>query len=170
MRKEGSIATFSVLLIAALLISLIPLANIETASANPGKMLWDIVDTPSTENNVIASPSEVNVIAIGSDDSTFYAVDITNGDVHKSTDGGVSWTVNLGGATGSIATAGANLPVWNLAVAPDDVNFLVAVTDGGAVTPGPKAVFASENGGATWYNTNFPALFWANTSVAWTSP
>jgi len=159
MRKEGSIATFSVLLIAALLISLIPLANIETASANPGKMLWDIVDTPSTENNVIASPSEVNVIAIGSDDSTFYAVDITNGDVHKSTDGGVSWTVNLGGAVGSIATAGANLPVWNLAVAPDDVNFLVAVTDGGALTPGPKAVFASENGGATWYNTNFPAIF-----------
>ncbi|MBN2463361.1 MAG: exo-alpha-sialidase [Dehalococcoidia bacterium] len=165
MRKERSIASFSILLIAALLLSLMPLGNIETASANPGKMLWSIVDTPSTGNNIIVSPSEVNVIAIGSDDKTFYAVDIPgdlpggtypDGKLYKSTDGGVTWKDNL---TGQLIADGANLPVWNLAVAPDDVNFLVAVTDGGVLTPGPLSVFASENGGATWYNTNFPALF-----------
>jgi hypothetical protein len=121
-------------------------------------MVWSIVDTPSTQNNIIVSPSEVNVIAISGDGTAFYAVDIPNGNVHKSTDGGVTWTVNLGGAGGSIAAAGANLPVWNFAISPDDVNFLVAVTDGGALNPGPKAVFASQDGGAKWENTNFPTL------------
>jgi len=158
MRKARVMASFSVLLTLALLLSLIPLVGVEPASANPTKMTWSVVNTPSTENNVIASPSEINVMVVGSDDRTFYAVDITNGDVHKSTDGGITWMVNLGGAAGSIVAAGATLPVWNLAVAPDDVNFLVAVTDGGVAAPGPKMVFASENGGANWYTTNFPAL------------
>jgi hypothetical protein len=126
-------------------------------SSHPGKMIWSIVDTPSTANNIIASPSEVNVIVMGFDDRTFYAVDIPNGNVHKSIDGGVTWTVNLGGAGGSIAAAGANLPVWNLALAPDDMNFMVAVTDGGAADPGPRQVFISEDGGARWQNTNFTA-------------
>jgi hypothetical protein len=55
----------------------------------------------------------------------------------------------------SLATAGANLPVWNLAVAPDNVNFLVAITDGTGAPNGPLGVFASEDGGANWQNTNF---------------
>jgi hypothetical protein len=117
--------------------------------------MWDIVDTPRADNttNIIASPSEVNIIAIGSDGRTFYAVDIPNSHVHKSTDGGVTWTVDLAGTAGTLITAGANLPVWNLAVAPDDVNFLVAVTDGGG-PPGPRMVFASLDGGANWENTS----------------
>jgi len=148
-------ASFSLLLALALLLGLIPVVNIEPSSANPTKMNWTIVNTPNTENNVIASPSEINVIVVGSDDRTFYAVDISNGAVYKSTDGGISWTVNLGGAGGSLVAAGAILPVWNLAVAPDDVNFLVAVTDGGVGNNGPKVIFASEDGGANWYNANF---------------
>src|SRR4030042_4228112 len=154
MRKTASLTCLGILLTVALLLSLIPSVSVKPVSAHPGNMAWSIVNTPNTENNIIASPSEVNVIAIGFDDKTFYAVDIPNGNVHKSTEGGVTWAVNLGGATGSIAAAGANLPVGNLAVAPDDVNFIVAVTDGG-VPNGPKAVFASEDGGANWYNTNF---------------
>lgn len=113
--------------------------------------MWTTVDTPSLLNNVIVSPSEINFIAIGSDGRTFYAVDIANSHVHKSIDGGVSWTVDL---VGTLTTAGASLPVWNLAVAPDDVNFLVAVTDGGAGNLGPRGVFASSDGGANWENTN----------------
>src|SRR4030066_5517 len=147
MRKPASLTCLGILLTVALLLSLIPSESVKPVSAHPGKMTWSIVDTPSTENNIIASPSEVNVITIGFDDKTFYAVDIPNGNVHKSTDGGVTWAVNLGGATGSIAAAGANLPVWNLAVARDDGKFLVAVTD--SIDPldpnGPKEVFASED-------------------------
>ncbi len=151
MRKTANFFGVSLLLIAALLLGLISPINVKPASAHPGKLMWSIVDTPSPENNIIVNPSEVNVIAIGSDDSTFYAVDIPNSDVRKSTDGGVTWTVDL---VGNLTAAGANLPVWNLAIAPDNVNFLVAVTDGDGTPNGPKRVFFSENGGGTWENTN----------------
>ena len=77
-----------------------------------------------------------------------------NGKIYKSTDGGVTWTDGL---SRHISAAGAKLPVWNIAVAPDDVNFVVAVTDGvGPPGPlnGPTAVFVSQDGGANWQNTN----------------
>jgi hypothetical protein len=155
MRKKANFSGVSLLLIAALLLSLISPISVKPASANPSKLMWSIVDTPSPENNVIVSPSEVNVIAIGSDDRTFYAVDIPNSNVYKSTDGGVTWTVDL---VGDLTVAGANLPVWNLVVAPDDVNFLVAVTDGGVLNPGPKRVFVSQNGGGSWGDAQIPVL------------
>jgi hypothetical protein len=151
-RKTANFSGVSLLLIAALLLSLISSISVKPASAHPGKLTWSIVDTPSPDNNIIVSPSEVNIIAIGSDDRTFYAVDIPNSNTYKSTDGGVTWTDNL---SGSLIAAGANLPVWNLAVAPDNVNFLVAVTDNVTGAPnGPLRVFISENGGASWVNAN----------------
>jgi len=159
MRKAANFTGFSVLLVLALLLSSISSVSIKPVSANPGKLAWSIVDTPSLANNIIVSPSEVNVIAIGSDDRTFYAVDIPNipnSRLYKSTDGGVTWPNEL---SGYLIAAGANLPVWNLAVAPDDVNFLVAVTDNSTAPPGgPQRVFISEDGGANWEDTNFQAL------------
>jgi hypothetical protein len=151
MRKAANFTGFSVLLVLALLLSLMPPGGIKPVSAHPGKLMWSIVDTPSPANNVIVSPSEVNVIAIGSDGRTFYAVDIPGSKVYKSTDGGVTWMIEL---SGYLIADGANLPVWNLAVAPDDVNFLVAVTDATSPPSGPQRVFISENGGAKWENTN----------------
>ncbi|MBM4447009.1 MAG: hypothetical protein FJ023_06610 [Chloroflexi bacterium] len=159
MRKSKNIASLSILLIAALLLSLMPLVSVKLVSAvEPSILSWSIVDTPrpGLDNNVIASPSEINVIAIGSDDRTFYAVDIPgdppggtypDGKLRKSTDGGVTWLDDL---TRYLTAAGANLPVWNIAVAPDDVNFLVAVTDVPGGPLGPQRVFVSKNGGATW--------------------
>ncbi|MFC2050964.1 hypothetical protein ACFLTN_07315, partial [Chloroflexota bacterium] len=153
MRKIASLSCLGILLIVALLLSSMPSASVRPVSAHPGKLTWSIVNTPNnTDNSTIASPSEVNSITIGFDGRTFYAVDIPNGNVHKSTDGGITWLVDL---RASLTAAGANMPVWNLAVAPDDVNFLVTVTDGGLGTPGPLGVFASEDGGANWQNTNF---------------
>ncbi|MBM3142777.1 MAG: exo-alpha-sialidase [Chloroflexi bacterium] len=151
MRKAANFTGFSVLLTAALLLSLISSVSIKPVSANPGKLMWSIVDTPSPANNIIV-PSGINVIAIGSDDRTFYAVDIPNSKIYKSTDGGVTWRAELGNLPANA------LPVWNLAVAPDDVNFLVAVTDATSPPSGPLRVFASEDGGASWENTNFPPL------------
>jgi hypothetical protein len=145
-----------------LLSSLISLADIKQVSANPGSLMWTAVDTPSPLNNVMVSPSEMNFIAIGADDSTFYAVDIpdlnstgSNGRLYKSGDGGVTWQYEL---SAQLIAAGAFMPVWNMAVAPDDVNFIVAVTDIGGLLPGgPKLVYISTNGGTTWQNTNFAA-------------
>jgi hypothetical protein len=126
-------------------------------------MIWTTIDTPSPLDKVIVSPSEVNVIAIGSDGRTFYAVDIATwhddnanlvvdpnetGRVYKSTDGGITWQQEL---SAQLIAAGASMPVWNIAVAPDDVNFVVAVTDSTGVPGGPKQVFISTNGGAQWY-------------------
>jgi hypothetical protein len=154
MREKANFSGFSLLLITALLLGLISSISVKPVSAQPGKLMWSIMDTPSPENNVIVSPSEVNVIAIGCDDKTFYAVDIPNSSVYKSTDGGVTWTDNL---SGNLIASGANLPVWNLVVAPDDENFLVAVTDNVTGIPnGPLRVFISEDGGANWENTNIP--------------
>jgi len=161
-RKTANLCGVSLLLIAALLLSAISTISVKPASANPGKLTWSIVDTPSPDNNIIVSPSEVNIIAIGSDDSTFYAVDIPNASVYKSTNGGVWWQTEL--ISDYLALAGAGLPVWNLAVAPDDVNFLVAVTDdyetppAPPVTNGPLMVFVSEDGGANWQNTNLTVV------------
>lgn len=153
MRNVKKIAGLGVLLAMALVLSLVPLGGMEQVSASPSLMLWYIVDTPRSDNttNVIADPatgSEINVIAIGSDGMTFYAVDIPNSKVHKSIDGGITWTVEL---NAYLTADGANLPVWNLAVAPDDLNFLVAITDGtSAGTPGPREVYISEDGGTNW--------------------
>lgn len=164
MRKAANFTGFSVLLVLALLLSLMPPGGIKPVSAHPGKLMWSIVDTPSLANNVVVSPSEVNVIAIGSDDRTFYAVDIPYSRLYKSTDGGVTWMIEL---SGYLTAAGANLPVWNLAVASDDVNFLVAVTDGTGAPNGPLRVFASEDGGARWEDvTNFDPPLGANEYIS----
>jgi hypothetical protein len=147
-------SVFRVILSLVLLFSLISLAKVKPVSADPGKMIWTAIDTPSPLSNVIVSPSELNVISIGSDDHTFYAVDSSRGRLYKSSDGGITWQTEL---SAQLMTAGAFMPVWNIAVAPDDVNFVVAITDGTGVPNGPKQVYISTNGGATWENTSFTA-------------
>ncbi|MCX6009202.1 MAG: hypothetical protein NTW48_04085, partial [Chloroflexi bacterium] len=156
MSQSRNIGCFRIILTLVLLSSLISLSNVNPVSADPGKLTWTTVDTPSPLSNVIVSPSEVNVISIGFDDHTFYAVDIPGGKLYKSSDGGVTWPNEL---SAQLITGGAFMPVWNLAVAPDDVNFIVAVTDNisGPTPGGPKQVFISQDGGATWQNTNFVA-------------
>jgi hypothetical protein len=112
---------------------------------------WSTVDTPSTIDNVIVSPSEINSIAIGIDSRTFFAVDIPNSKVYKSLNGGVTWN----DLSGHVASSGAALPAWNIAIAPDNPNFVAIVTsDGGS----PREVFVSTDGGGTWQNTNSPAV------------
>jgi hypothetical protein len=120
------------------------------ASANPGTMLWSTVDTPTSIDNVIASPSEINSLAIGIDGRTFYAIDIPNSKVYKSSNGGVTWN----DLSGYLASSGAALPAWNIAIAPDNPNFVVLVTSDGGL---PKSVFASTDGGGSWQNTNYSA-------------
>ena len=148
MAKKKSLVT-CLGLILLLFPCLFPLAGTELALARPDKLKWSIVDTPSEEGNVVVSPSEINTIVVGSDDETFYAIDIPNGTVYKSTDSGVTWEDDL---TDALTEEGATLPAWDIAVVPDDRE-LVAV-----VTNNRTAVYVSEDGGKEWVNTNLPDL------------
>ena len=130
-------------------------------SAHAGTMEWSVVDTPSNMGNVVLSPSEINAIAIGNDGRTFYAIDIPNSKVYKSINGGVTWN----DLSNNLTSAGAALPAWNIAVAPDNPNFVAIVTSSGDL---PEEVFVSTNGGGSWQDTNCPAT--NNISTIATSP
>jgi hypothetical protein len=154
MSQSIKISGFSRILALILLSSLVTLTINKPVSADPGKLMWTVVDTPSSLNNVIVSPSEINFIALGSDDHTFYAVDIpdlntsgNHGRLYKSFDGGITWPNEL---STQLMAAGAFTPVWNIAIAPDNPKFIVVVTDltGGAAPGGPKRVYISQDGGA----------------------
>jgi hypothetical protein len=120
-------------------------------SAHAGTMKWSTVDTPSSIGNVMLSPSEINAIAIGNDGITLYAIDIPNNKVYKSVNGGITWD----DLSSYLASAGAALPAWNIAMAPDNPNFVAAVTSNGGL---PGKVFVSTNGGGKWQDTNCPAI------------
>jgi hypothetical protein len=120
-------------------------------SAHAGTIQWSVVDTPSSLGNVIASPSEINAIAIGNDSRTFYAVDVCNSKIYKSLNGGITWddlSIHL-------TNAGAGLPAWSVAMAPDNPNFVAVVTSAGG---SPRGVFVSTDGGANWQDTNCPVI------------
>lgn len=141
--------------------SFTPLADNELVSASPGKLKWSIVDTPSEEGNVVLSPSEISAFVLGSDDKTFYAIDIPNSKVYRSIDAGVTWKDNL---TDDLGDEGAALPAWDIAVAPDDPDLVAVVTDS------RTAVYVSDDGGGEWVDTNVPdlgGLLISDVAISW---
>ena len=137
-----------VLVLTAIICFIIPASP---PAAHAGTMEWSTVDTPSSMGNVVLSPSEINAIAIGNDGRTFYATDIPNSKVYKSINGGIAWD----DLSSYLMSAGAALPAWNIAMAPDNPNFVAAVTSSGSL---PGKVFVSTDGGGTWQDTNCPAV------------
>ncbi len=137
-----------------ILLFLVLSADVSTLAAvvDSQVLKWALISTPSNEGKVIVSPSEVHRIAIGSDRKTFYALDIANKAIYKSFDGGITWRDKIGNY---LKAAGASFPVWDLVIAPDDPNFIAAVTDDGSGTA-PTDVWVSMDGGNMWRNTNFP--------------
>jgi len=128
------------------------------ATAAVRTLMWSVVNTPSQNiGAVIVNPSEINALALGSDGTTFYCCDTADSRTYKSLDGGVKWTSDNGTA---LRAAGAFFPVWDIVVAPDDPNFVLAVTDNntGPNPGGPRRIFFSGDGGANWQNTGFPAI------------
>ena len=117
-------------------------------------LAWSVVDTPADGfNGMIIRPCGINDFALGVDGRTFYAVSTDNTTpntgLFKSTDAGYSWYSNI---SDRLAAAGASFPVWNIAVAPDDVNFIIAVTDNSSTTVsgGPRMAYGSIDGGSNW--------------------
>ncbi len=143
MHRAKCIKLLSALLGFFLLLSFFPLVDSQPISANPDRLKWSVVDTPSEEGNVVVSPSEINAFVAGQNE-TFYAIDIPNGTVYKSTDAGVTWE-NI---TDALVKADAELPAWDIAVAPDNSNLVAVVTDN------RTAVYLSDDGGEKkWENS-----------------
>ena len=122
---------------------LFPFVGPDVVSAEPDRHEWSVVDTPSEEDFVVVSPSEVNALVLASDE-VFYAIDIPGEDVYKSIDGGVTWKDDM---TQALLDEGADLPAWDIAVAPDDPDLVAVVTDA------RQEVYVSEDGGETWEDT-----------------
>lgn len=149
--KVGIITLLLFLILSSILL---PSAR-TTAQTDHIPLQWHIVDTPSEINNVIVNPSEVNKYTIGPDGNTMYAVDVCGdlagpydtGKLYKSKDGGISWNLDI---TDNLAQdAGATLPVWDIAVAPDNENVIAAITSTGSPAY-PKQIYFSSDGGDTW--------------------
>ncbi|MBN1690096.1 MAG: hypothetical protein JW901_03640 [Dehalococcoidia bacterium] len=146
---------FLVIFILTMTILFVPFS--QSSAATQRTLSWSVVDTPSDgSNGMIICTCGINDLAIGPDNRTFYAVSTDNSsatvsNLFKSTDAGYSWLPNTGT---SLTNAGALFPVWNIAVAPDDAKFIIAVTDGtGTPADGPRMAYYSTDGGANWYNT-----------------
>ncbi len=127
----------------ALSVSLVPLP------VQAGRMIWSAVDTPGSQFNVLASPSEINFLAQSRDGRTFYASDTSQSRLYRSDDSGISW-LEVGG---NLLSAGAELPSWNIAISPDNPQFVAAVTSSGNR---PRQVYVSQDGGQTWNDIAFP--------------
>ena len=124
------------------------------------RLVWSVVRTPSDDDLVVANPSEVSVLEMGSA-TQWYASDIANGKLYSTVDGGLSWQDDIQDTLLDTDPA-PELPVWDMAVAPDDPSFIAVVTsydDGGGVEP-RREVYISDDGGLSWkslYLTNVSA-------------
>jgi photosystem II stability/assembly factor-like uncharacterized protein len=133
-----------VLLLLALSSALLPVP------ANAGRMIWSTVETPSNAFYVIVSPSEITAFTAGQDGRTIYSVDTANSKVYRSDDAGSSWN----DLSNYLVTAGATLPAWLIAVAPDNPRFVALVTSSSG---SPGQIFVSSDSGQSWSDTHLPA-------------
>ncbi|MBN1152602.1 MAG: hypothetical protein JXA58_05260, partial [Dehalococcoidia bacterium] len=134
---------------ALLLGSLVVLMPSGPVLAQYESLRWSPIRTPSDDEFVVVTPSEVSVLALASP-TVWYAADIPNEKLYRTMDGGLSWEDEILDNLLN-ATPAPDLPVWDLAVAPDDPTFVVAVTDD------RQEVYLSEDGGDTWDYLNISA-------------
>ena len=144
-RKNGKWPALAVLTLAVILA-----ACLAPWHAQAGRMMWSTVDTPSSQFNTLSNPSEINFLSMSRDGRTFYASDTSMGKLYRSEDAGTSWLE----ISANLASAGAELPAWNIAMAPDNPVVVVAATSTGSR---PRQVYVSTDGGQTWNDTAFPA-------------
>ncbi|MFA5079578.1 MAG: hypothetical protein WC541_08860, partial [Dehalococcoidia bacterium] len=145
-----------ILVISALALIILTFSPCQTSAMSKRTLAWSIVDTPADGfNGMIMRTCGINDFAVGPDNVTLYAVNTDNSTpnsgLYKSTNAGYMWLPNI---STNLAAAGALFPVWNIAVAPDDAKFIIAVTDGsGTPAGGPRMAFYSTDGGNNWLDT-----------------
>ncbi|MCX6005179.1 MAG: hypothetical protein NT082_05855, partial [Chloroflexi bacterium] len=151
-----------------------PQATVSAQTPSTCILRWDIINTPRSfpERNDILPRSEINEIAVASDGKTIYAIDIPDASsgpavytsIWRSTDCGISWSPRA--SRWLMQTAPAPVyPVADIAVAPDDPNFIAAVcADAPAVHR--REVYFSQDGGVNWtYSGPIPWLYGPNEQI-----
>ena len=140
--------TVAALLVVSTVVAAVAPAN--PVLAERERLEWSSIRTPSDDDYVVVAPSEVSVLTMGSS-YLWYASDIPNERFLWTEDGGLTWQDDIREALLNAEPA-PELPVWDIAVAPDDPDFLVAVTSfdhGGGVVPRSQ-VYVSDDRGVTW--------------------
>jgi len=159
-----------------LLFSIVALAGMlvppgQSSAATNKTLTWTVVDTPwDSSNGMFIRKCGINDMALGPDNRTFYAVSTDNSStsavgLFKSTDAGYTWFSNIGT---NLTAAGAFFPVWNIAVAPDDAKFIIAVTDNSStlVSGGPRMAYYSTDGGANWKTIEIDLVLKSNEYIS----
>jgi len=124
------------------LIAASPLAQAQSMAI----LKWAGVDKPSINGEIIVTPSEVNRIVASHD--VVYAVDTANSRVHRSNNGGLTFT----DITNALSSSDAQLPAQEIAVAPDRPQYVAIVTDN------RTKVYISNDSGATWTDTGLTGI------------
>ncbi len=151
-----------IVLIILSLISPILKADNATVQANdtPSTCIlrWGKINTPGSfpQKNDITTPCEINVLVASAEGETLYALDIPNASsmpvtragIWKSTDGGISWSMHLSRWLAQTTPAPV-FPITDIAVAPDDPDFIAVVCTGTDSSP-RREIYLSEDGGTNW--------------------
>jgi hypothetical protein len=145
---------------------------VDAAQPTGGECVWQNLEMPGSVlgKTDIYNASEINTLSVGPDNSTLLAtvtrtpaVPAAGGhlQLRKGSSMGIFWGGSQGArlrndmaADGVIA---GTQNVWDAIIAPDDANFWVVVTSSPPAAGGdaPTNVWITENGGATWQNTQF---------------
>jgi hypothetical protein len=145
----------AVLMLVASFVVPVSLTSPSAVQADPGICKWDTIREPNAivGTYAILNPSDIVDLAIGSDFNTVYAiVDYSTGTtiLFQSSVKGLLWSTSKWNAlVREVALKGHGGKLFQVAVAPDNPNFLAVTSEDGAAG-GPRQVWVSQNGGAQW--------------------
>ena len=146
--------------ITLLFLSLFP-EPLQAGTPSTCVLKWGAIDTPGSfpQRNDIRTPCEVNAMAVSADGKIIYAADIPNSSsgplvsagIYRSGDGGISWSQRpTQWLAGISAPPAPTFPIADIAIAPDNPDFVTAVClDAGGTHR--REVYYSVDGGTNWY-------------------
>ncbi|MGA2367544.1 MAG: hypothetical protein ABSF74_03080 [Dehalococcoidia bacterium] len=129
---------------------------------------WGTVDTPGSfpQRNDVITPCEISGLALSTDGKTAYVIDIPDASsgplvkagIWRSSDGGISWSMRPTLLLAQASPAPV-FPVADIAVSPDDPDFIAAVCMDGSGAH-RREVYISSDGGVNWlYSGHIPWLY-----------
>ena len=162
---------FGILAALMLVASFVVPANLvspATVAADPGICKWDTIREPNSliGTYAITNCSDIVDLAVASDFNTVYALVNINTAAGprvillQSAVKGLLWSASRQNALAREAqwiTLGVD-DLFQVAVAPDNPNFVAVTSDNGTAANGPVQVWVSQNGGSDWDYTNLPVL------------